>query len=434
MADSDERKSRILFVDDERNILSSLNRLFFDEDYEIFLASSGQQGLEILQAHQVEVIISDQRMPGMVGVDFLIRARELQPDAIRVILTGYTDIDSAMRAINEGSIYKFITKPWNDEELKLVVRRAVEFYKLQRANSELLEITQHQNTELAELNETLNQRVKERTKAVFQKNQELKQLNEQLADSFAKVIRMMVNFLEMKSRDLGNHCKRVAASSRYLASEMGLSEEEVSSVEIAALLHDIGKLSMPEKLISKKLNLMTSEELNTWRRHPLLGERALASVENLEEICRIIRHHHENYNGTGFPDSLKGNEIPLASRIITVTDSYDRLINSIYINVSNTRLRAMKALRLNMGIELDPDIVSKMVQFLHSRKDKKITRKELELKPFELKENMILSRDLYTTRGVLVFSKDKRLDMGSIKSILDSDRLEKLFTSVYVYT
>ena len=426
-------KARILFVDDERNILSSLNRLFFDEDYEILLANSGKQGLEILQVHDVEVIVSDQRMPQMTGVDFLIQACEIQPNAIRIILTGYTDIDSAMRAINEGAVYKFITKPWNDADLKLVVKRALEYYYLLRKNEELLTITRQQNEELKELNENLNQRVKERTKALFQKNQELLALNDKLSESLTKIVRMMVSFLEMKSKDLENHCKRVAAASRYLANTLGMSDDEVSTIEIAALLHDIGKISMPEKLIDKKLNLMTSDEMNIWRRHPLLGEQALAGIENLDEAGKIVRHHHENFNGSGFPDGLRGEEIPLGSRIIAVADTFDHLVNHIYLNVSNTRLRALKALRLKMGVDLDPNVVNTMIRFLLERKGKKVERKELELKPFELKENMMLSRDLYTTRGVLVFSKYKRLDVPAIRSILDSERLEKLFTSVYVY-
>jgi putative nucleotidyltransferase with HDIG domain len=427
-----DSRPKILFVDDEKHILSALERLFFDENYEIFVANSGADGLEILKQYPAQLIISDQRMPYMTGVDFLIQAKQLLPDSIRIVLTGYSDIEATLRAINEGSIYKFINKPWNDEELKLVVRQALDYHNLIKKNQEYVELIKTQNEQLKELNENLNIRVRERTKTILQKNQELSQLNKELTDSFVKVVRLMLNFIEMKSKELVSHSKRVAAASRFLATELGMSEEEIEIVEIGALLHDIGKISLPDKLITKNEAMMSPEEMNQWRQHSLAGARFLGNIERLEEICRIIRHHHENYNGSGFPDKLVGQEIPRASRIVAVIDTFDKLVNKIYLNLTNPRLRAIKALRMKMGMELDPDITNTFITFLYRQKEK-LARKEQELRPFELQEDMILSRDLYTTRGALVFPKNKRLDSADIKAILDSDRLEKLFTAVYVF-
>lgn len=426
-------KPKILFVDDERNILNALNRLFFDENYEIFLAISPKDAMEILGAVEVAVIVTDQRMPAMSGVDFLIEAQKIQPEAIRILLTGYADIDAASRAVNESHIFRYLSKPWNDSELKAVIRQALEIYRLTLNNKELFELNARQNEELKILNESLNQRIKERTRTILLKNQELSDLNRQLAESFTKIVRLIIDLIESKSSELSGHCKRVAAASRYIASELELPEEDIETIEIAAMLHDIGKLSLSDQSIGRPVNLMSAEELQLWQRHPLQGERLLGHIESLDKVRLIIRHHHENYNGSGFPDKLLAAEIPIGSRIIAVADSFDNLVNKTYLNVDNTRTRAVKALRLKMGMELDPNIVSKMIVFLQTHKPKSEARKELEIKPFELKENMILSRDLYTTRGVLVFNKDKKLDSASIKSILDSERLEKLLTSVFIY-
>jgi len=428
-----EDKPRILFVDDERNILNALHRLFFDTNYEILLANSAKEALEIIKLLPVQVIVSDQRMPEMTGVELLIKAREIQTDSIRIILTGYTDISAAQQAINEGSVYHFLIKPWNDDEFVSIIKKALDYHSLQVKNKQLFEENLKQNEELKILNETLNQRVKERTKAIFQKNQELAELNSRLADGFSKLVRLIVEVIEVKSLDLSSHSKRVAAASRYIAAEMNLPEEQLETIEIAGLLHDIGKISLPDQTIIKRENLLTVEELNLWKRHPLIGERILGNIDQLTEVRRIVRHHHENYNGSGFPDGLRGEEIPMGSRIIAAADAYDKLVNKIYLNVDNTRTRALKAIRLKMGTELDPDVINKMIGFLQTHKAKTQLRREIELKPFELKENMILSRDLYTTRGTMVFAKDKRLDPASIKTILDSERLEKLLTSVYVY-
>ena len=426
-------KPKILLVDDEKNILNSLNRLFFDEEYDILLADSARKALEVISILEVNVIISDQRMPNMTGVEMLTKAQQLQPDAVRMILTGYTDIDAAIKAVNEGAVFRFLSKPWNDNELKMTVKQGVEHYRLQKKNRELFALNQKQNVELKTLNDTLNQRVKERTKTIIQKNQELSEANKQLSASFFKLINIVIEIVETKSSDLASHCKRVAASARYIAEEMELSEEEIEMIEIAAMLHDIGKISMSDQVLLKRDTMMNSEELSLWKRHPLVGERILGNIDRLNDVRLIIRHHHEFYNGHGFPDGLVGEEIPLGARIIAVADTYDKLVNKVYMNVDNTRIRAMKALRSKMGTELDPEIVARMVQFLQSRKSKSKDRKEVELKPFELKENMILSRDLYTTRGTKVFAKDKRLDIAAIKAVIDSDRMEKLLTSVFIY-
>jgi response regulator RpfG family c-di-GMP phosphodiesterase len=433
LAEKWANKPKILFVDDEQNILNSLNRLFFDENYDVLLANSPKEAMEILGLLEASVIVSDQRMPQCTGVEFLVDARKIQPDAVRILLTGYADVEAASRAVNESEIYRYISKPWNDLELKAVIKQAVDLYNLRRSNKELFELNIRQNEELKFLNESLNQKVKERTKVILQKNQELSELNNRLFESFTKIVRLVVDLIETKSIELSSHCKRIAAASRFIASEMEIPDEAIETIEIAAMLHDIGKISLSDQSINKRENMMSAEELQQWQRHPLQGERILAHIDNLVEVRRIIRHHHENFNGTGFPDRLRADEIPLGSRIIAVADSFDNLVNKTYLNVDNTRTRAIKALRLKMGMELDPNIVSKMITFLQTHKPKAEARRELEIKPFELKENMILSRDLFTTRGVLVFSKDKRLDAASIKSILDSERLEKLLTSVYIY-
>lgn len=155
---------RILCVDDEKAALNALSRLFFDEeDYETLTAASGVEGLKIMEQTPAELVISDQRMPRMTGVEFLEQVREGWPDTVRIMLTGYADIGAAIDAINKGGVYRFIMKPWNNEDLKVTVRRALEYYDLVSENQRLLVLTQQQNAELRDLNEHLEERVQERT-------------------------------------------------------------------------------------------------------------------------------------------------------------------------------------------------------------------------------------------------------------------------------
>ena len=163
----------VLCVDDEQNILSSLKRLLRKESYRLLTATSGQQGLELLAQNKVDMVISDQRMPGMSGTDFLKQVKTLYPDIIRIILTGYTDVDSITEAINEGSIYKFFLKPWNDNNLMLEIRQALKQHDLMETNVQLHETILQQNEELKAINENLEQMVSERTQSLEIQNRAL---------------------------------------------------------------------------------------------------------------------------------------------------------------------------------------------------------------------------------------------------------------------
>ncbi|OIP46858.1 MAG: hypothetical protein AUK28_06720 [Desulfobacterales bacterium CG2_30_60_27] len=165
---------KILFVDDERSVLRSLERLFLEDDHEILTALSGEEGLAMLEsAAPVQVVVSDYRMPGMNGVDFLKQVCARWPDTIRLVLSGYADTASVVAAVNEGQIYRFVGKPWNASELKMALNNAVETYNLNQMNRDLTERLQEYNDELQDLNRNLQQRVEEETAELVARNQEL---------------------------------------------------------------------------------------------------------------------------------------------------------------------------------------------------------------------------------------------------------------------
>jgi response regulator RpfG family c-di-GMP phosphodiesterase len=167
-------QTRILCVDDERNVLRALERIFLDDDYEILTASSGEEGLELLNAApQVQVVISDYRMPGMNGVEFLKEVFKSRPETIRIVLSGYADTAAVVAAINEGKIYKFIPKPWNDDELRVTVAKALETFGIHRRNLQLAEELRLKNEELNGLNANLERLVGERTSELMLQNRAL---------------------------------------------------------------------------------------------------------------------------------------------------------------------------------------------------------------------------------------------------------------------
>ncbi len=168
-----ENRHTVLCVDDEKNILQSLKRLLRKEDYRLLTASSGEEGLKVLEENDVHMVISDQRMPEMSGTEFLSAIKTQYPDVLRIILSGYTDVDSITESINKGHIYKFLLKPWNDQNLKLEIKQAIEQYDLIQANKKLDKKVIQQNNELKEINENLEKLVQERTKTLEIQNQAL---------------------------------------------------------------------------------------------------------------------------------------------------------------------------------------------------------------------------------------------------------------------
>ena len=144
-------ENRILLLDDEPNILAALKRVLMDEPYEILDAVSGEKGLEILQALPCKVVISDERMPGMGGAEFLSRVKDLYPETVRILLTGYASIDAAMKAVNDGEIYRFFMKPWDDTDLRMAIRSAIEKFDLQMENERLLGVVRKQAGELSSI-------------------------------------------------------------------------------------------------------------------------------------------------------------------------------------------------------------------------------------------------------------------------------------------
>ncbi len=222
---------KILFVDDEENILRTLRRVFRKDDYEILTATSGMEGLEILREHNdVAVVVSDQRMPHMNGAEFLKQVKQMLPDAIRMILTGYADIKATMAAINDGEVYRYITKPWKEDEFRQIIHDAVQKYDLQQENKRLRSLIVKQNKMLKKLTDDLEEEVLCKSKELIDKNKSLEKLNRELEDSIFETIEAFSSLLERRDFYVGSHSKRVATASRFIAQQMGLSDKETKWV------------------------------------------------------------------------------------------------------------------------------------------------------------------------------------------------------------
>ncbi|MFP4474505.1 MAG: HD domain-containing phosphohydrolase [Desulfatibacillaceae bacterium] len=318
----------VLLVDDEKSITNALKRLFRKESFTLYTAGNGEDGIGVLKTlgRPVSLIISDQRMPVMDGVQFLEKAQELAPHAIRFLLTGYSDLSTVVDAVNKGQIHRYLTKPWDDNQLVLEVRQALTQYDLVAENRRLFALTHLQNRQLSDWNRKLEQRVADRTRELRDTNRRLDVLARELEASLYDTVCAFSSILRIQSPALSLHCRRVGRLSRDIALRLGLSDEQIVGVEIAALLHDIGLARVFRKLADKADHAWDEDELAAFRRHPEEASGVLESVGRLSGAARIVRHHHERVDGQGFPHGLAGDDIPLGSRILAVADAWDWIV------------------------------------------------------------------------------------------------------------
>lgn len=229
----------------------------------------------------VDLVVSDMRMPGMNGAEFLEKVRESWQDTIRILLTGYAEIGATIEAINKGQIYRYVSKPWEDNDITLMVKHALQQKMLEREKNRLEELTRKQNEELKDLNENLEKKVLARTEEVRQTMAFLESANENLKKSFITSVRVFSNLIEMRNPGRLGHSRRVADLARTLAQCMGMSEAEVQDTFIAALLLDIGKIALPDRLLDKPFASLSVDERAEMVKYPIKGEIALMALEQL---------------------------------------------------------------------------------------------------------------------------------------------------------
>lgn len=407
-----QETAKILFVDDEENILRALERLFMDEAVEIFTASSGALALEILKAHpDVAVLVSDQRMPKMTGVDFLEKSRKIAPQAMRVLLTGYADVNAAIDAINRGGAFRYLSKPWKDEELLQTVKGAVQMFFLVKENKRLNAVVQQQNEELKRWSKELEVIVQEQTMELQRSYDSLRAVNAKLRVNFKNTILAFSGLAELRDPRMRTHSRNVAEVCGSVARELAMTTEERENLIVAALLHDIGKVGIPDLLLRQDTELMNHEEREEYTKHPLRGQAAVDAIEELRPAGLIIRSHHESYDGSGFPDGLKKKEIPAAARILAIVDYADKSFRKYGGKVSFAVIR--KEIEEQAGTRFDHKfvpIVLDVAEKIYRAKRPLTEEVEVELSPNDLSVGMEVSRDVFSGTGILLLGKGAVLD------------------------
>ncbi len=434
MSTETPRPPCVLLVDDEESILNSLRRLLRGQPYQLLIATSGAQALELFEQHKVDLVLSDARMPGMDGATLLAEVHKRDPQCMNLLLTGYADIATITAAINEGRIYRYLSKPWDDEELLHALRQALTHQHTERERKRLLLLSRKQTDELRQLNATLEQRVQSRTAELQQTADMLDLAYDELRRSYVtstEVFSLLVN-QRLPSDKQTN--QQVIAIVRALTKHIGLSEGDSHNLNMAAALYNIGKLSWPDALITAPADLLYSKHRDTYRSYPTQSETLLMSLEPLQDTARLIRHHQERWDGGGFPDRLKEDAIPLGARLLKLAVDFVELQCGLVLERKMNRDEALLYIQKYSNKLYDPDLIEDFCQVC-SQQMPDITVTQTDVRALEtrrLEPGMVLARNLHANNGMLLLNEGKVLTRPLIDKLIAFEALESAHYTLIV--
>ncbi|MGH7698905.1 MAG: HD domain-containing phosphohydrolase [Gemmatimonadales bacterium] len=335
----------VLVVDDEEPIRSALKKYLVQQQFDVYTAGSGDEALEQLRRHKIALLLSDIRMPGLSGVDLVPQALEIEPELAILMLTAVNDATSAALCMQRGAM-DYLTKPIELADLGRAVQRAL------RRREMLMENRQ--------LSQWLKEEVTTRTAELHRERMRL----ERIATA---TLEALVNALEAKDAYLRGHSARVADLSATIAHQMGLPEEEVEQVRVAGRLHDIGKIGTRESVMNKQ-GPLTPEEFEHVKQHVVIGSQILAPLHHLGPIIGYVRGHHERWDGTGYPDGLAGEAIPVGARVVGAAEVYDALSTSRPYQEKLAPPDAVKRMAELSGTALDPGVYEALATVVGRRR------------------------------------------------------------------
>ena len=299
----------VLFVDDEEYVLNAIARIFIGSAWRILRASNAEEALLIIGKEEIAVLVSDNLMPGIKGVELLSRAKFISPDTVKILMTGHADITTAIEAINNGEVFRFVEKPWDNTVLIDTVAEGIERYRLLRS---------------------------------------LRINDEAITRSLAQTI-------ELKDHCTRGHCDRVANYALLLAKSLRVSSEMQKGIVYGSWLHDCGKIGVPEAILNSP-ECLTEKEWLTIKQHPAWGADVARQAQLSPVVINIIQFHHERWDGEGYPTGVVGRDIPLEARVVTIADVFDALTSDRPYRKALPQAEARKTMAGIAGTMLDPEL------------------------------------------------------------------------------
>lgn len=326
-------RSRILIVDDEPEITAILSDLFSGK-FDCTTAGCAEEALERLAGANFELVVSDITMPGMSGLDMIPHVKSSSPNTVVVMISGMQTVESAIDALRLGA-FDYVMKPFDLRQVEAVVSRALE-------HQNLIVAKQRYEDHLEEL--------------VEQRTAELDQALNSLEDAYRSTLKALTAALETRDLETHGHSERVVSYSMRLGREYGLDNERLKALEFGSLLHDIGKIGVPDLILRKPAKL-TPEEWVLMREHPVHGQQILRGIKFLEGAARVVAQHHEKWDGSGYPLGLSAEDIDICARIFSVADAFDAITSDRVYRKGKPYESAAQELDEWAGKQFDPKVV-----------------------------------------------------------------------------
>jgi response regulator RpfG family c-di-GMP phosphodiesterase len=412
----------ILIVDDEPVVLTALKFTLEREGFHVTACTSPLKALSILGERGFSVIISDQRMPEMMGLDFLIESRRLRPHSSRILITAVLALPTIVDAINKGEIFRFVAKPWLREELVATVRNAVQRHDLVTRNEALQAETQHLNAQLRDANMALEAKVKD----LEQQRQRLDAANRELASSYENSLELCRRILTTYDPVLGGQAKALVEFATQMAATDKFTDSERHALRTAAWLCDLGLIGMPREMMRafhSKPEQLTERERGMMHNHPIYGQTLAALVDPRADVGEVVRAHHERYDGRGYPDGTAGEAIPWPARCLAVA------VGFVESGLANTA--AIDAILAKSGVDYDPEAVR---LFLKVSNLVQLPKQVREITLHELEPGMVLANGIYSPHGLLLIGEGQALSPFTIAKIHSHNQITPLSQRLLVYS
>ena len=336
--------TRILIVDDEETIRLALRKFLRSRGYEVEIAGSGDQAMEILERESFALMLCDVRMPGLTGVQVVPLAREKDRDLAIIMLTAVNDAATATEVLASGAS-DYLMKPVELADLQQAVDRAL------AKRDELID--------LRRVDMLIREEVALRTAELEMEKESLRLMSVSIAET-------LINAMEAKDVYLRGHSQRVAELAGQLAEELGLEEATCEDLRVAGRLHDVGKIGIREAILNKP-DRLTSEEFEHVKQHVQIGLGILAPLFHLKKPLKYVEHHHERWDGAGYPQGLAGEAIPMGARILCAADTFDALTSKRAYREPLEPLAALEHLRVDSGKQFDPCVYDALVSVITKR-------------------------------------------------------------------
>jgi putative nucleotidyltransferase with HDIG domain len=310
-------RRRVLIVDDDHLVRDALRFALEDAGYDVWAVAHGADALAVLESQAVDIVLSDIFMPGMNGFELLKQIRQRRPDVPVILVTGFGNIEMARQALKEGAT-DFITKPYNVSEIPILIERNLMRHTIESSRT--------------------------------------RDLQEEVRRSYRATLEALLAALDTRDTETEGHSERVAAYTMLIARQLNLSEAELQHIEHGALLHDIGKIGVPDHILYKP-GPLTPEEWEVMKQHPVIGYKMCMKIEMLRPAAPIVLHHHERWDGRGYPYGLNGAEIPLGARIFAIADTLDAMTSDRPYRKALSFAQAREEIERCAGSQFDPELV-----------------------------------------------------------------------------